>query len=116
MAKIYIETNTEGEVISWATTRGNERETELEIEDGHPFFYRNPFFFKVVNGILAESEETKLKRRKERSDRNEIRDLKHLLAETDFYFIRKLDDNTPVPTDIQVKRQEARRRLRELGL
>lgn len=116
MAKIFFEINIDGELTSWSTSRGSDNEIELEVEDTHPIFFGNPFFFKFKDGILAESEELKTKIKDRRSQVREIFDLKQVLAETDFYFIRQLDEKTPVPADIQVKRQEARRRLRELGL
>jgi hypothetical protein len=116
MAKIFIETNAEGEVISWATSRGNDAEIEFEIEDTHPIFSGNPFHFKLTNGVLADSEELRTKIRERRSNQREILDLKSFLAETDFYFIRRLDDNTPIPADIQAKRNQARARLKQLGL
>ena len=108
MAKIFVETNSEGEVTSWATTRGNDSEIEFELEDGHPIFLGNPFHFKLTNGVLAEDESLRTKIREKRSKEREILDLKNILAETDFYFIRRLDDNSPIPADIQAKRNQAK--------
>jgi hypothetical protein len=116
MAKIFVETNELGEVIAWATSRGNEKEIEVEVEDNHPIFAGIFFYLKLKDGVLVEDEATKQKIRNERSARNEINDLKRLLAETDYYVIRKSEENTPVPADIQVKRQQARARLKQLGL
>jgi len=116
MAKIFVETNAEGEVTSWAKTRGSDAEIEFEVEDNHPIFSGNPFHFKLTNGVLADSEELRTKIKERRSKQREIIELKSLLAETDFYFIRRLDDNTPIPADVQTKRNQARARLKQLGL
>lgn len=116
MTKFYFEINIDGEITSWAKSRGSENEIELDLEDNHPIFYENPFFFKFKDGLLTKDEAILTRIRANRQKNNEIRELKQVLAETDFYFIRQLDDRTPVPADVQVKRQQARKRLKELGL
>jgi formylmethanofuran dehydrogenase subunit E len=116
MAKVFVETNTEGEVIAWATSRGNEKEIEIEVENNHPIYSQNHFYFKLIDGSLIEDQATKEKIQKERLNRNEIRDLKQVLAETDYYVVRKIDENTPIPAEVHAKRAQARARLRQLGL
>jgi hypothetical protein len=114
--KVYVEVNEQNEVIGWGTSRGTETELEFEIEPEHLFFVENPFFFKVINGVLTFSDETRKNRRQERRNRREIRELREYLKETDFYFIRKIDEGTAIPDAIKQRRLEARTRLRELGL
>lgn len=117
MAQVYVEVNELGEVIGWATSRGTPTELEIEIEDGHPFYTENPFFFKVRDGAFLELSDTVRKaRRQERRNRREIRELRAYLTETDFYWIRKLDEGTEIPLEVKEKRLAARTRLKELGL
>lgn len=116
MPRVYVETNEKGEVIAWATSRGNDKEIELELDDAHTFFTGSPFFHELKDGVLTENHARKDEARQRRKNEAEIRELKGVLAETDFYFIRQMDDKTPVPPDIRVKRAKARTRLRELGL
>lgn len=115
MTKVFVETNELGEVIAWATSRGNDQEIEIDLDETHSFF-NGPFFHVLKDGVLTENEAKKTQARQRRKDDAEIRELKGVLAETDFYFIRKMDTNTPVPADVQVKRAKARTRLKELGL
>lgn len=117
MAQVFVEVNDKGEVISWSTSRGTETELEIEIEEDHPFFSENPFFFKVRDGAFLEYSETvKTSRRQDRSNRRETRELQDYLKETDFYYIRKLEEGTEIPADIKGKRTAARNRLKQLGL
>jgi hypothetical protein len=117
MPKVYVEVNEKNEVIGWATSRGSETEIEIEIDEAHPFFNESPFFFKVKDGKTLEKDETLQQTiRKDRSNRLEIRELKEFLKESDFYFIRKMDEGTEIPVDIRQKRLAARKRLKDLGL
>lgn len=117
MAQVFVEVNDKGEVIGWATSRGSETEIEIEIEEDHPFHTENPFFFKVRDGAFLELSDTVRKaRRQERKNRREIRELREYLKETDFYWIRKMDEGTEIPVEVTNKRLAARTRLRELGL
>ena len=116
MAKVFVETNELGQVIGWATSRGSDTEIELDLDDSHPFLAKNQFFFTLKDGVLTEDETRKQDVRQKRKDRKEINDLKQTLADTDFYFIRKMDENTEIPDDVKAKRKAARKRLKELGL
>lgn len=117
MAQVFVEVNENNEVIGWAFSRGSETELEIEIEEGHPFFTENPFFFVVRDGAFLDlSDAVKKARRQERKNRREIRELREYLKETDFYWIRKLDEGTEIPVGVKDKRLAARTRLKELGL
>ncbi len=115
MAKIYLQFNENNEVIAWAFSRGNEVEVEFELDEMHPIFTRNPFYFKLVNGELMEAEGKEDAIREKRKKEREVFELKNYLKESDFYFIRKMDEGTSIPGEVQSKRAQARKRLKELG-
>lgn len=53
---IYFETDKEGYLNGWSSSRSNEREIELEVEEDHEVL-RNSRIFKYVDGELIKDEE-----------------------------------------------------------
>lgn len=63
-----------------------------------------------VNKVDVETEQA------EKAKEKRIQELKDYLAETDFYFIRELETQEPIPDEVKDRRLAVRQELQDLGL
>ncbi|QFG05607.1 hypothetical protein 031MP004_29 [Bacillus phage 031MP004] len=67
MKTIYVTLDSEGFVNGWGSTRGQESDVELTLEENHAFF-SDPFSYSIQDGQPVFSQEKKDSRVKEREE------------------------------------------------
>ncbi|QFG05430.1 hypothetical protein 031MP002_29 [Bacillus phage 031MP002] len=67
MKTIYVTLDSEGFVNGWGSTRGQESDVELTLEENHAFF-SDPFSYSIQDGQPVFSQEKKDSREKEREE------------------------------------------------
>ncbi|QFG05342.1 hypothetical protein 022DV001_29 [Bacillus phage 022DV001] len=67
MKTIYVTLDSEGFVNGWGSTRGQESDVELTLEEDHAFF-NDPFSYSIQDGQPVFSQEKKDSREKEREE------------------------------------------------
>ena len=53
---IYIQVNEKNRIRSWGTTRSDESDVEVQVEDNHPIFYSAPELFVLREGQIVKDE------------------------------------------------------------
>lgn len=109
---IYIQTDNAGRIVSWADRRSIDTEIEVEIDEDDPFLKDMPHKYELKNGAISKSQALE----KKLADMNEISEMKQFLIDTDFYYIRKLENGKEIPPEIQAKREKIRKRFSDLGV
>lgn len=54
---IYFELDDDGYLNGWGSTRSNENEIALELDEGHKFFNDYSILYKYVDGKIVKDEE-----------------------------------------------------------
>lgn len=60
MRTIYVSVDDSNAIIAWGSTRGNETDIEVSIEEDDPFFKSPHWFYSYDNGVIVLSNELKL--------------------------------------------------------
>jgi hypothetical protein len=76
----------------------------------------HPVFDFQSNSWIEHQPESALVEKNEIWKQLEIEEMIAYLNETDFYYIRQMDNGKSIPADVKQKRDEIRKRLVELGL
>lgn len=76
--KIFISLDESDRVVGWGSTRGNENDIEIEIEEDHEIL-RNPFVYKYENGVLIKDtvyQQQLIREKEERNNQPTVEELK----------------------------------------
>lgn len=109
---VYIQTDDTGRIVSWGDRRSLDSEAEVEVPDDDLFLNDLPHKYELKNGKVVKSPNLE----KKLADSNELSELKQYLIDTDFYYIRKLENGKDIPADVQAKREKIRKRFTDLGM